>query len=451
MQRVTGVLAVALSSSLIAACSGFSPSPLDNARTDAVLSAPDENALAQSAKQLRHPRIPPITLDFSKPLTSDELAVIAVLVNPDLKAMRAKAGVADAQVFQAGLLPDPQLAVGLDRPTSGQAGLVNAYNVGVSWDILGILTRRAARRVAEAKRVQVREDIAWSEWLAANQVRLLAERVAFLEAQRKLAHDAASIAGRLLEASKRNLERHDIKIDEFALRQVAYLDAQDKALALARSLERARLDLNRNLGLPPSEIVPLATQPTASGPVRDAQALFEVARNARLDLVALRAGYQAQEYQLQRDLLGQFPKLNLGLHRARDTGNITTFGLSVGVTLPIFNGNRGAIAVSRATRAQLRAEYAARLFQTRSDIAILVADLERIDREMAPLVSQLPSLERAEAVMRSGVGSGDVTLIGYETVRAALLSKRLTLSSLEQAKAEQRIALQLATGAPWHS
>lgn len=451
MQRVTGVLAAALSSSLIAACSGFSPSPLDNARTNAVLSAPDENALAQSAKQLRHSRIPPITLDFSKPLTSDELAVIAVLVNPDLKAMRAKAGVADAQVFQAGLLPDPQLAVGLDRPTSGQAGLVNAYSVGVSWDILGILTRRAARRVAEAKRVQVREDIAWSEWLAANQVRLLAERVAFLEAQRKLAQDAATIAGRLLEASKRNLERHDIKIDEFALRQVAYLDAQDKALALARSLERARLDLNRNLGLPPSENVPLATQPAPSVPVRDAQALFEVARNARLDLVALRAGYQAQEYQLQRDLLGQFPKLNLGLRRARDTGNITTFGLSVGVTLPIFNGNRGIIAVSRATRAQLRAEYAARLFQTRSDIAILVADLERIDREMAPLVSQLPSLQRAEAVMRSGVGSGDVTLIGYETVRAALLSKRLTLSSLEQAQAEQRIALQLATGAPWHS
>lgn len=454
MQRVTRVLAVGLSIAIIAmiaGCSGYAPSPLDDGRSDSALSTPDRQELAQDAQQLRHPRIPPMTLDFSKPLTSDELAVIAVLVNPDLKAMRARAGVADAQVFDAGLLPDPQLTVGLDRPTSGQAGLVNAYNVGVSWDILGLVTRRAARRVAQAKRIQVREDIAWSEWLTANQARLLAQRVAYLEAQHDLAQDAAAIANRLLDVSQRNLERHDIKIDEFALRQVAYLDAQDKALALSRDIEKVRQELNRTLGLPPSERLPIAPQKISVEQGRDARALFDIARNERLDLIALRAGYQAQEYQLQRDLLARFPQINLGLHRARDTGNITTLGFSVGITLPIFNGGRGTIAISLATREQLRAEYTARLHQTRSDIATLVADLERIDREIAPLVSQLPALQRAEETMRAGVGSGDVTLISYETVRATLLDKRLKLSSLEQAKAEQQVALQLATGAPWHS
>ena len=451
MSCVKRVVAVALSSALIAGCGAYAPAPLDGHQSDSALSAPDRQTLSLQAKQLRHSRIAPITLDFSKPLTGDELAVIAVLVNPDLKAMRAKEGVAEAQVFDAGLLPDPQLTVGLDRPTSSQPGLVNAYNLGVSWDILGLVTQRAARRVAKAKQVQVREDIAWSEWLTANQARLLAQRVTYLEAQHDLAQDAAATASRLLDISRRNLERHDIKIDEFALRQVAYLDAQDKALALSRDVEKARQELNKNLGLPPSERVPIALDKISAEPGLDAQALFDIAQNERLDLIALRAGYQAQEYQLQRDLLARFPQINLGLHRARDTGNITTLGFSAGITLPIFNGGRGIVAISRATREQLRAEYVARLHQTRSDIATLVADLDRIAREMAPLVSQLPALQRAEEIMRSAVASGDVTLISYETVRASLLDKRLKLSSLEQAKAEQRVALQLATGAPWQS
>ncbi len=440
-----------MASTLMGGCGGYAPLPLDDGRADAVLAAPDRQMLVQQATQLHQPRIAPITLDFSKPLTSGELAVIAVLVNPDLKAMRAKGGVAEAQVFDAGLLPDPQLTAGLDLPTSSQAGLVNAYNLGLSWDILGLVTRRAARRVAEAKQVQVRNDVAWSEWMTANQARLLARRVSFLEVQQDLAQSAAETARRLLEISKRNLERHDIKIDEYALRQVAYLDARDRALALSRDLEKARQELNKTLGLMPLERVEIALEKIPSEPNTDSQALFDIARNERLDLIALRAGYQAQENQLQRDLLARFPQINLGLHRARDTGNVTSLGFSVGITLPIFNGGRGTIALSRATREQLRAEYDARLYQTRSDIATLVADLVRIAREIAPLASQMPSLERAEATMRGGVASGDVTLVSYETVRANLLDKRLRLSSLEQATAEQQVALQLATGAPWQN
>ena len=68
---------------------------------------------------------------------------------------------------------------------------------------------------------------------------------------------------------------------------------------------------------------------------------------------------------------------------------------------------------------------------------------------MVPLAAELPELQHAEETMRGGVGSGDVTLISYETVRATLLDKRLRLSSLEQAIAEEQITLQLATGAPW--
>ena len=297
----------------------------------------------------------------------------------------------------------------------------------------------------------MRDDIAWQEWTLAGQARQQAWRVASLRARHDLASAAAATTLQWLEQSRRAFERRDITIDTLALREVAYLDASNRALALARTLERARLDLNKTLGLPPAQTVPLVAPQPVQTPALDAQSLFDTARRERLDLLALRAGYQAQEYQLQRDLLARYPRFNLGLGQARDTGDVTTIGLSASITLPILNGGRGAVAIARATREQLRAEYDARLFQTRSDIATLVADIRRVVQEIEPLRGQLPTLRRAEAVMRGAAAKGDVTLVSYEAVRSGLLAKELQLSSLEQAEAEQRIALQLATGAPWHA
>ena len=436
---------------LLGACSSYSPAPLNRESMDRVLAAPDQAQLSQRSAQLCQPGIVPIRLDFSKPLSADELAVISVLVNPDLQAIRAQNDVAEAQVFSAGLLPDPSLTLGGDHPTSNQAGLVNAYNVGLSWDILGLLTRSAARRSAESKRTQVHDDVAWREWMVANQTRQLASRVGFLNDREAIAGDAVTRARYLLETNRRNFERHDITIDALAVMEAAYLSANDKQLALRRELTKARLDLNKNLGLPPSERVAVA-QPEHLAPMQlDAAALFDVARDQRLDLLALRAGYQAQEYQLQRDLLARYPQINLGLHSARDTGDVRAFGISAGISIPIFNGGRGAVAIARATRKQLRAEYEARLFQTRSDIAILVADIRAVEHEIESLNDRLPQLRNAEAVMHAALASGDVTAVTYETVRSNLLALRLQLASLEQSRVEQRVALQLATGAPWNA
>ncbi len=51
-------------------------------------------------------------------LDMDQVATIAVINNPDLKSARFKAGVADAQAFEAGILPNPQLNAELLFPTN---------------------------------------------------------------------------------------------------------------------------------------------------------------------------------------------------------------------------------------------------------------------------------------------------------------------------------------------
>lgn len=73
----------------------------------------------------------------------------------------------------------------------------------------------------------------------------------------------------------------------------------------------------------------------------------------RLDLIALRRGYQSQEYQVRLAVLQQFPRINLGISRARDNTGVYSVDLSAGIELPIYNHYRAAIAQQRATRQQL--------------------------------------------------------------------------------------------------
>ena len=147
-------------------------------------------------------------------------------------------------------------------------------------------------------------------------------------------------------------------------------------------------------------------------------------------------------------MLGQYPRIVLTLNRARDTSRVNTFGPAVSLDLPLWNRNRGAIRVAAADRRRLRAEYAARLHQTRADIAALVAALERDERSRVALAAQAPDLERIASAYADAAARGDVTAPVAEAARLAATDRTLALLAAEQACAEERIGLVLAVGRP---
>ena len=107
----------------LTACQTYSPEPLI---TDpAALSAPVAAVLARDAAVIDRPYLRPIALDFSKPLDANAIGVLAVVGNPDLRAMRVRANVADAQLFNARLLPDPTLSLGVDQGLAGPPAVDN--------------------------------------------------------------------------------------------------------------------------------------------------------------------------------------------------------------------------------------------------------------------------------------------------------------------------------------
>lgn len=425
-------------------CAAYRPAPLPSAAE--ALRDPDADGLAADAAKLDRPFLKPVAIDLDAPLTPDALAAIAVLENPDLKALRAKTGVVDAQAFAARLLPDPTLQGSFDKLLSGPDSFTG-FAGQIGFDLNQLRLARVTKAGNAASKQQVRLDLAWAEWQTSGQARLQGTRVVALQAQLATVRISAASADQLYAATARAVARGDLGGIELDTRRQARLAAATALRSAETALATAQGDLNKLLGLPPTVALRLA--PTIE-PVEppSSSALLEQALVRRLDLQALRAGYAGAEADLHRNILQQFPTLSLTLAYARDTADNRTLGPQVGFTLPLWNRNRGGISLSTATRAQLRAEYEARLFQTRADINTAVAALAAARRQRAALRAQIPAITAFAEANGRAARAGDIAAAAAETAVQALRDRQLELLQLDQQIAEQTIALELLSGGP---
>jgi outer membrane protein TolC len=431
----------ALALLLLAGCASYTPRPLATSPSDS-----DIAALSRDAATIDRPYLKPANVDLAAPLDDNAIAVIAVLNNPDLKAMRTKAGVADAQVFSARLLPDPTFSLGLGGILSGPDPFSEIAS-GLGLDLNALRTGKVRRQAAEAQAKQVRLDLAWAEWQTAGQARLQAVRIRRLQAAIDLLRIDDAAAQSLLGRNLRAAARGDVASTSVEAVRTDAVATADKLRTAEHDLDAARLELVKLLGLPPETQLRLAPS-VDTAPALDPTMLTRIALDNRLDLQALRAGYDAQEAAVHKAILDQFPSLALNLNFTRDTGGNAILGPTVDFTLPLWNRNRGGIAVERATREQLKAEYDARLFQTRADIAAAASAVSLARRQRDAIRTQLPELERLAKVSRAAATRGDVSRATAETAEGALRDKRIELATADQTIDEAMIALELLTGVP---
>ncbi len=317
-------------------------------------------------------------------------------------------------------------------------------------DLNTLRTRRITAASARAAGEQVRLDIAYAEWQAAGAARLQGARILALAAAADIDRVSAQTLTARFETARRASGRGDLAGDAVESRRLAALDAADRVRVDERDLAAARFELNRLLGLPAGAVLALAPVATVT-PVPRAGVLYALARTRRLDLQALQAGYQVQEAAVHRAVLDQFPALTLSLNAARDTADNRTIGPSLAFTAPLWNRNRGGIAVATATRTQLGAEYTARLALTEANIAAAVGIVDAALRQRAELAPALPELARFAAATRRAATRGDLPVSTAELAEQSLRDRQRTLLQLDQAASEGLIALELLTGAPRES
>src|SRR6185437_5459148 len=131
---------------ILGGCATYHALPLDNGHGPRRV-----EDITVPAQSMPTPDLRSYTFDPSNGLDVTETAMLAVANDPQLKVERDKAGVAQAQAYAAGLLPDPQLNYEHDRPAAGSPqGTTTAYTAGLTFDIGNLLTRSARVKSARA-------------------------------------------------------------------------------------------------------------------------------------------------------------------------------------------------------------------------------------------------------------------------------------------------------------
>ncbi len=429
-------------------CESYQPMPASDEAVAAALAPQELPELAKAASELKHPLLAPVTIGQDGTLTPQGAAVVAVLQNPSLRAARSRRGVGEAQLLQAGILPNPQLSASMDVPVAGSTdGTVNAFGLGATWDVTSLIGRDEARQAAAHEVEAINLEIAWQEWQAAMGAKLHATRVLWLSLQRdELARQVAESAQGEEDAAA-DLKAGLTTVIESEAAGVLVQKRRAALLATEATLVSESGQLRQAIGLSQHAVVRIAADPAGqTPPLPTTDEVAHLVEHNRLDIAALRAGYSSQEAKLHGAVLSQFPKIGLGINGARDTSNVGTIGFGVSLDLPIFDRGQGRIAVEKATRQMLFDELAARTFDASSDAERALAELAAIGpqvEESGKTAARLKTLAQRLAEARS---RGDMDVVQLAQAQNDAADAAIESMRLQQQEAELRIALEVATG-----
>jgi len=437
--RMLGTACLALA---LAGCASYHAEPLP--------SGPDlarSPVLNISPGRLRIPGLRPHPFDAAQGLDVTDVVILAVVNNPQLKATRLQAGVAQAQLLQAGLLPNPQLSASFVHPTSGPPPLTNGHTFGLTQALESLVTRGAAKAGARAHEKQVNLEILWQEWQVAQQARRLFIQVRSQDRLAKILKTQVDLSSRAYRRDEQALRQGNLTLSAVSADLVSLTDADTRLRKLQRQRNQSRHRLDALLGLKPGVHPELRgspdVHPFSRGQFR--QALQALPRR-RPDLLALQAGYHSQEQAVRKAILAQFPALSVGLSGGQDNSAVHSAGLSVTLSLPLFNHNQGKIAIQRATRAAMHQAYQARLDQAVNKAHELYQATRIMRRQLTQLEMRLPVLRQTTEAARKAFQQGNMSAGTYISLRSSLLAKRAEAVRLQASLQTSQAALETLLG-----
>jgi outer membrane protein TolC len=288
---------------------------------------------------------------LAQPLGMDDAVKVAVLANPGLQANYWKVGIAQADVAQAGRLPNPVLEY-KHVSNSGDVAIERTFTVNlVRLLTMPLASTLEARRFEQVKLEVAREieqhardtRIAWVEAVAANQALAYARQVD------AAAEASAELAGRMAKAG--NMSQLDL-----AREQVFHAESQAAVARAGRQAVAAREKLTRLLGLWGKDAqysLPehLPELPAAPAHLEDVE---RIALAQRLDVQAAKLDAQATASNLGLTKTTRFINvLDLGYVNQTTTNAPTARGYELTLELPLFDW--GGARVARAEGVYMQA------------------------------------------------------------------------------------------------
>ena len=202
-------------------------------------------------------------IDIAKPLTIDEIGLLAILNDPDLKSERGEIDVARAGLVQATILPNPSANFSYGQLLGGP-GTTSSIAASLSQDIVPIITRGARVAAAKAHLGQVDADQLWREWQIAQKARQLALDIAFADRSIELTEREAQLIGEAEAQVQQAISAGNLTVPALSSLLSAKAAAQQSLATLRLAQLKNWQALDALLGLTPN--VRFAIAPPAVAP-----------------------------------------------------------------------------------------------------------------------------------------------------------------------------------------
>jgi outer membrane protein TolC len=300
-----------------------------------------------------------------QPLGVDDAVQVALLNNRGLQAAFAELGITEAEVVQAGRLPNPGISFG--RMTQGHEVELER---GFHFNLARLVAMPWIRQVEASRLAQVQATVAMQVLALAADTRKAWVLAVAAEESLRYSRQVMDAAQASAELARRMAQVGNFNKLQQAREQAFYADA---ALSLVRAEQQqraARERLTRLLGLwgeqtgfrLPERLPDLPVQP------RELPDIERIALSQRLDVGAARLGVQATARNLGLTRTTRFVNvLELGLVRNSSNEAPTQRGWEVGLELPLFDWGEARVARAEGVYMQALHRAADTAIQARSE------------------------------------------------------------------------------------
>ena len=413
--RVLGLVTLLL----LASCQTYQPKPLE---PEAVLASVEQARRSPDGDDAPAADRPAFTF----PRAADLLA----RHGPALKEARAEYETALALARVPTPLPNPTLEVG---PQLGFGADVTRRRVqpfgslGFTLPLGGRLGDQDAvnRLNAELARVelQARHREAYLD------LRQLYAAWTLSHERLKIREELAGAADTSLEMSRKLMAGGRLTALEVGLLELEAARIRAGVLDARNDIAEQAGDLSLTVGVHADHFLPLPSPalPDIPATTPDLKALRDRLTANHPELGRLRARYEAAEGELRLEIAKQYPDFTFGPSIANETGEQkTVLGLTLGISLPIFDQNQQGIAVASQRREAIRTRYEAAANRAlaaleRAAPMLLVASQKRDLVKGVLLPKARANLELARKALGAGATDALHVLEAERSQRATLI------------------------------
>lgn len=384
------------------------------------------------------------TIAVDKPISVDDIGILAILNDPELRSERGEFALAQADLTQSKLLPNPSVSLGYAALLGGP-GVAGAYTASIAQDIASLVTYRSRVAAAGDHVTQINADLLWREWQVAQKARLLAISLYWgAEAIKANSLEFGSVA-HIESQMEKDLIRGEISLGTISSIQASKTSLEQALATLRMQQLKSWAELDALLGMKPDVRFPIA-RPGTIEPGADLAKLALTVQDRRPDLIALQLGYLSADEGVRTAILGQFPALLLGGSWNSDTSQVRSGGPTITFDLPLFSRNQGQVAKAKATRLLLHEQYQSRLDASLSNALSLEMQSLAVATQLAAAEQEAHTAEGRTKAAESAFRQGDLDARSLADYEATALSRTLRVYDLERARDETAIALELELG-----